>query len=595
MMSKIESPWNPANNSSVPLPEYPRPQMIRDKWKTINGFWDYAVTEIDSDVPGSFSGRILVPFAVETAASGVGRQFLPNEKLWYRRSFTVPEDWQRMRILLNFEAVDWKCSCTINGKNAGSHTGGYTPFSFDITKLIHDGENELILSVTDPTDTYFQQRGKQVLNPGTIYYTATSGIWQTVWLEAVPAENHITQYTVCPGENSSSVEICCFSEKPAEAVLEISENSNIIHEQKITCGTPETIQITNPRLWSAESPFLYDLKIKLADDEIAGYFALRNISVKTSSSGLKRIFMNNQPVFLHAPLDQGYWPESGMTPPSDEAMIFDIERMKELGFNSIRKHIKIEPRRWYYHADRLGMPVMQDMVSGGSNMAGMLKTFLTMAFDLKRSDKTESSLKKARRISAESRSMYETELLDMINHLKNHPSVIMWIPFNESWGQFDSERIQKLVEQYDPTRPVDPVSGWYDQGNGDFRSRHTYFMKLKRKPRKDTRVYFISEYGGYNLPERGHQWDENRRFGYRSCKTKQALESAYKSLITQQLIPLIKEGLGAAVYTQLSDVEIENNGIYSYDRKVLKLDAQLVKSLNEAIYREFRRCERISL
>ena len=584
------------NDYSIPLPEYPRPQMVRPDWMTLNGEWDCSIIPRGSAAPVVFEEKIMVPFAVESAASGLCRPFLPTETIWYRRSLNLPEDWFGRRIILNFEAVDWECSCFLNGRKIGEHQGGYLPFSFDITEFISDGENELVVSVNDPTDEGLNQRGKQSLNPKTIYYTATSGIWQPVWLEAVPAANHITGYRISTDIDSGGITVEVDTAKPAAAAVEIYSGEELVETIGVSEEGGGQAVIADPELWSPSNPLLYGLRIMLEDgseDRVSGYFAFRKISSGEGASGKKRILLNNEPVFLHAPLDQGYWPGSGMTPPTDEAMVFDISRMKELGFNSIRKHVKVELRRWYYHADRLGMLVMQDMVSGGLNAAGPAATVAAMVFGASIKDTGAGMLQKAGRHNNVNRQFFRKELKGVIGHLYNHPSIIMWVPFNESWGQFESGSIGDFVEKADPSRLVDRTSGWFDQGGGAFRSRHTYTVKLKKPPAGDKRIYFISEYGGYNLAVPGHLWRTDKKFGYRSFKNPDGLAAAYSALIRKQLIPLIRKGLGAAVYTQLSDVEIETNGLYTYDREVLKIDGKLLKKLNDEIYEEFERCERI--
>ena len=387
------------HTSEIPLAEYPRPQMVRKNWFCLNGEWEYSIINKNNESVAD-SGSIIVPYALETKASGVNRSLKPDEKIIYRRIFTLPDSWKGKRLLLNFEAVDWKCRVFINGTSAGSHEGGYIPFSIDITGYAAQGPNEIIVEVEDPTDSGFQQRGKQVLKPDTIYYTATSGIWQTVWLEAVPENNHIISCRITPDADSGSVGLTVITSCPADAETEISLDGKLLLKRTVESCKPLRLQLNDICLWSPYIPILYDLKVRLPGpdgDSIDSYFAFRKITVEKGPSGRKRIFLNNKPVFLHAPLDQGYWPETGMTPPSDEAIIFDIGRMKDLGFNSLRKHIKIEPRRWYFHADRLGMMVMQDAVSGGRNMAGFLKTAATMAFDLKSSDTGQRAYRKAGR------------------------------------------------------------------------------------------------------------------------------------------------------------------------------------------------------
>ncbi|MDC7225332.1 MAG: glycoside hydrolase family 2 TIM barrel-domain containing protein [Spirochaetales bacterium] len=596
MRRKISTVWSEKLKNSqqavLPLSDYPRPQMERDQWMNLNGYWDYTIISSTNET----CGRILVPFAVECSLSGVGQSLQPDEILIYSRNFRIPEDWEGSRIILNFEAVDYDCRCSINGVDSGSHRGGYLPFSFDITDhLIPFGLNEIILSVKDPSDAGFQQRGKQVLNPGQIYYTATSGIWQTVWLEPVSSVNYIHRIFIYPDLNNHKAIFRVETADEAEVSILISKSGRTVAEASGRSSRELTAVVVNPEAWSPEKPVLYNVKITILNDDsvldrVFSYFAFRTIEVNEDENGKKRIFLNGRPVFLHAPLDQGYWPESGMTPPSDEAIIFDISETKALGFNCTRKHIKVEPRRWYYHADRLGLMVMQDAVSGGRNGVGRMGINLLIGMDSgHRRDNNASAYKRTGRIDPGQRILFERELEAMINHLGNHHSIIMWIPFNEAWGQFDSMRIADSVRAIDASRLIDPVSGWWDQGGGDFRSRHTYSIKLKIPPIQDKRIYFISEYGGYNLQVPGHLWDEERVFGYKKEGSENSLEASYTNLIRRQLIPLIKHGLSAAVYTQLTDVEIETNGFFTYDRKVLKINKEQVKSLNDEIFAEFNR------
>jgi beta-galactosidase/beta-glucuronidase len=519
--------------------------------------------------------------------------------LWYRRSFIIPEAWSGKRILLHFEAVDWQCVCSVNGKEMGEHTGGYVPFHFDITDALQPGENEVVVAVWDPTDTHWQQRGKQVLEPRIIYYTATSGIWQTVWLEPVPAQNQIERLSLLPDIDGESLEVRVLS--ASEGNVRLTAFSDGKQISRIEGATGETLRlpIPKPRLWCPDDPFLYDLKAELVQDgdvvdAVDSYFGMRKISTGVGPSGRPRIFLNNGPIFLHGPLDQGYWPDGGMTPPSDEAIVFDIEKTLQLGFNMTRKHIKVEPGRWYYHADRLGLIVIQDMINGGRSILTDKEIVMVVTLNRHRKDTTKKALAKAWRDTAESREDFERELVEVVDHLRNAPSITIWVPFNESWGQYDAARIAELVKQHDPSRLVDHASGWLDQGAGDFSSRHTYIIRLRPPPKKGDRVYFISEYGGYNFQEKGHLWDETSKFGYKMFKGKEELEQAYTRLIREQLIPLIPRGLGAAVYTQFSDVEIESNGFFTYDREVLKIDQETVSSLNREIYAAFEKAERKS-
>jgi beta-galactosidase/beta-glucuronidase len=557
----IMTRWAVQVDPAAPLPEYPRPQMVRPEWQNLNGLWDYAVTAKDAGPPASFEGKILVPFAIESALSGVQRSLMPEQRLWYRRFFTVPQGWTGRRILLHFEAVDWQCACFLNGAEIGSHTGGYIPFCFDLSAHLQDGENELLIAVRDPTDTHWQQRGKQVLLPNTIYYTATSGIWQTVWLEPVSLQNHIQRFFLASDIDNESLQVRIESPAEGQVQLTVYSGGKPVNQVRGDTGADLRFAVRNSRLWRPEDPFLYDLKIELLQndeviDSVGSYFAMRKIAIGMGPSGKKRIFLNNEPIFLHGPLDQGYWPDGGMTPPTDEAMIFDIKRTLQLGFNMTRKHVMVAPA-------------------------------YVMMFNRHKKDTTAKAQRKSWRESAESRADFERELLEMIEHLYNAPSIVIWVPFNESWGQYDAARIAGLVKHNDGTRLIDHVSGWFDQGVGDFCSRHTYFIKLKRPPRKDTRIYFVSEYGGYIYQQPGHLWDEKSKFGYRLYKNAESLNEAFSKLIREQLIPLISRGLGAAVYTQFSDVEIESNGLFTYDREVLKFDEQQVQALNEEIYSAF--------
>ncbi|MDX1359572.1 MAG: glycoside hydrolase family 2 TIM barrel-domain containing protein [Clostridia bacterium] len=465
----------------IPLNDYPRPQMVRNNWQCLNGTWEYSVIDINS-AQNIAHGEILVPFAIETALSGVCRQFLPDERLHYKRKFEIDGYKNEGRVLLHFEAVDWKCTVYVNGCIAGNHTGGYLPFTLDITALLIDGENTLEVSVTDPTDTNWQQRGKQVLEPKGIWYTATSGIWQTVWLEVVP-EAYIKSIRLTPCIDLESISIYVDSSINETASIEISDSEETVLKTTINTNCENIISFPAPKLWSPENPFLYDVRIVTDSDSVKSYFGMRSVSMQTGPAGLERLLLNKKPIFLNGPLDQGYWPESGMTPPCDEAIIFDLQGMKDLGFNTIRKHIKIESRRWYYHADRLGLLVIQDMPNGGKSIAGALRTMKAVVFGDFMDDSTEKSYGLANRSDDDSRSNYEQELAGMLNHLHNSPSVIIWCPFNESWGQFDAKRIYEKVKSMDKTRPVYHASGCFVQICGYLRSIHTYKLKLMTPPK----------------------------------------------------------------------------------------------------------------
>ncbi|RJP15570.1 MAG: hypothetical protein C4520_20125 [Candidatus Abyssobacteria bacterium SURF_5] len=588
----IMTRWAAQFDPAAPLPEYPRPQMVRRQWRSLNGLWDYAVTPRAATSPEVYEGKILVPFAIETALSGVKRPLLPDQLLWYRRFFTIPDTWKDRRILLHFEAVDWQCDCYVNRQKVGSHAGGYVPFTFDISEVLAPGENELVVSVWDPTDSHWQQKGKQVLQPESIYYTATSGIWQTVWVEPVHADNYIVRLKLVPKVDNEALEVEVFTRSEGRVSIAATSEGVEVGMIEGVSGHKLRLPVPNPHLWSPQDPFLYSLKVDLLKeagviDSVESYFGMRKISAGVGQSGHKRILLNGKPIFLHGPLDQGYWPDGGMTPPSDEALIFDIEKTLELGFNMTRKHVKVEPRRWYYHADRLGLLVIQDMPSGGKNMLAEDEIVRVMFSNRKRKDTGARSYRKAWRESAEARRDFEAELAAVIEHLRNAPSIAIWTPFNESWGQFDAARISESVKRQDPSRLVDHASGWLEQGAGDFCSRHVYVLKLKKPPRNDTRIYFISEYGGYNYQETGHLWNGESEFGYAMFPEKAALHEAYANLIRTQIMPLIPHGLGAAVYTQFSDVEIETNGFFTYDREILKFDMDLVRALNCEIYEAF--------
>ncbi|MFO7612826.1 MAG: glycoside hydrolase family 2 TIM barrel-domain containing protein, partial [Clostridia bacterium] len=497
------------------------------------------------------------------------------------------------RILLNFEAVDWKCEIFINGMKGGSHEGGYLPFSIDITDLVKPDGNVLVVSVTDPSDSHWQQRGKQRLHPSSIWYTPTSGIWQTVWMETVPSD-YIEGLRITPLPEEERVLIEVSSASGLNVRARINDG-----ELPVACGSfksnePFFILLPSPRLWSPAEPFLYGLEIELMSgpdtiDSVTSYFGMRSVSIARGSSGRKMLLLNGSPVFLNGPLDQGYWPESGLTPPCDEAMKFDIRSMKELGFNAIRKHIKIEPRRWYYHADRLGILVIQDMVSGGRDMNTKRRVKMSRLPGHLVKDNNARTYSLAWRSDPSSRKSYEDELEGMLSHLHNSPAIIIWCPFNEAWGQYDSKRIYGKVRALDSSRAVDHVSGWIDQGCGDFLSKHTYIKKLKRPPGCDKRAYLISEYGGYNCILADNLWRDDDSSGYKYFPTTGMLMDAYEELLTGQVLPLIEYGLCGTIYTQLSDVEIETNGIYTYDRRVLKFDAKRMRRLHAMLDDAFRR------
>ena len=583
-MNDLKSRWYDSIDKSCPLPEYPRPQLVRKSWLCLNGEYDYSITGADAECPKVYDGKIIVPFSVESAASGVQKPLLPSQRLWYRRKFTLNSEFEGKRTLLHFDAVDWQCTVWVNGTLMGEHTGGYNPFCFDITDALIDGENELVVKVYDPTSDGHQQRGKQILKTQGFWYTATSGIWQTVWLEPVNycrIENIKLTPDIDNGVIGVKINHTC--ECGGKLFAKVLDGENVIFDGEISADAK--ISVPDAKLWSPENPFLYDLEITLdcngEKDEVKSYFGMRKYSIMKDDKGIPRLALNNKPYFQRGLLDQGYWPESQLTPPTDEAMIFDIEEMKNLGFNMLRKHIKTEPLRWYYHCDRLGMLVWQDMISGGQYIGNILAGVLPN-FSIHVKDNSEKMYKAFKRGEAEWREEFRQELWGMIDNLYNCTSICCWVPFNEGWGQFDAKEIALKVKEIDPTRFVDHASGWHDQKGPDFKSMHRYIVPVT-PPFSFTRKgrpYVLSEYGGYSWNIKNHVWNAKRSFGYIMFSNSKALSKAYKFLHKSQIIPLIKCGLSATVYTQVSDVEFEVNGIYSYDRKVLKIDKDTLLEIN---------------
>lgn len=500
--------------------------------------------------------------------------------------FSNPAENTSQRVLLHFGAVDYECSIFLNGKSIGSHRGGYLPFTFDITDALVDGDNELLVSVWDPTDMGLQQRGKQVLKPKGIWYTPISGIWQTVWLEVVP-EISIEALKLTPDLEDQSLTVEVKVRGNMEGVWVEAEAMS--KGEKISLrGAPAEgqvrIDVPNPIAWSPSNPHLYDLRVRLilegkVVDEVGSYFAMRTFGLVKDGNGHLRFALNGKPLFLYGPLDQGFFPDGLYAPPSEEAMVFDIEYTRAIGCNMIRKHIKVEPLRWYYHCDRLGMIVWQDMPNGG-RIDGETVAILSLIFGFHRND--TRWLTRFGRADETNRAEYHRELLGMIDHLYNTACIAVWVPFNESWGQFRANKVAAWTKEYDPTRLVDHASGWFDQGGGDLNSKHIYFKKLKR-PKPDDRAFVISEFGGYSLKIPNHMWDETKKFGYRFYETREKLTTAYLALLENELKPLIAQGLTAAVYTQTADVEIEINGYLTYDRKVEKMDTDRLRHAHLAV------------
>lgn len=591
----LRTPWTPAE--PVPLPEYPRPQMTRPGWTTLNGWWEYAILSREEPAPQPYQGNILVPYPVESLLSGVQKTLLPEQRLWYRRTVpdirTQAQQAEGWHVLLHFGAVDMACEVWLNGALVGEHQGGYLPFTLDINAALQDGENELVVAVWDPTDTGLQQRGKQVLQTNGIWYTAVSGIWQTVWLELVPPTS-IARLRLTPDLEAQTltVEVTLRGAAQASALTveaEASFGGDKIAADSGPADTPVRLHIPNPRAWSPSDPCLYDLQVRLIQagevvDEVGSYFAMRKFGLERDAGGHLRFMLNGEPLFLYGPLDQGYFPDGLYTLPSEEAMLFDIEYTRRIGCNMIRKHIKVEPLRWYYHCDRLGMIVWQDMPNGGQ-IDGTVIAMLAQFLGFQRND--TRWLSRFGRADAANRQVFRRELQGMVDHLYNTACIAVWVPFNESWGQFHAREVAAWLKKYDPSRLVDHASGWFDQGGGDFQSRHVYFKTLKR-PKADRRAFVISEFGGYSLKVPGHVWDEEKKFGYRFYETRDELTSAYLALLENEVKPLIPQGLTAAIYTETTDVEIEINGYLTYDRQVEKMDAQALHQAHEALIETMR-------
>jgi hypothetical protein len=540
--------------------------MVRKDWLNLNGLWDYAITARDAEQPEKFDGEILVPFPCESALSGVMKPVNKDKRLWYRRTFRVPRKWKGQRVLLHFGAVDWDTTVWVNGKELGNHKGGYDAFTFDITNALKtSGSQEIVLSVWDPTNDGSQPRGKQVKKPGGIMYTAVTGIWQTVWLEPVP-ESYVKAIKIVPDIDAQKVEVTLnLSASAGENLVTVTLLGGKKKGPRGTArirgdGGPVTrslkLPVKDAKLWSPDSPFLYGLKITVTGDdgvtdELSSYFGMRKIEVRKDEAGINRLFLNGKSLFQYGPLDQGWWPDGLYTAPTDEALRYDIEVLKKIGCNMLRKHVKIEPARLYYWCDKLGLMVWQDMASGNNK-------------------------------GDEARKQFELELKRMVENFYNHPSIIMWVPFNEGWGQHDTPRYSKLVKEWDPTRLVNEASGWTNRGSGDVRDIHSY-PGPAAPPNEEKRVAVLGEFGGLGLPVKGHTWQDEKNWGYRSYETREQLTEAYVTLLGR-LRPLIGRGLSAAVYTQTTDVEVEVNGYMTYDRAMIKADARQMAEAARKLY-----------
>lgn len=568
----LMTPWGEHLDENCILTEYPRPQMRRDSYLNLNGRWEYAITDSD-ELPRRWDGTILVPFSPESALSGVGRSLQPGQTLWYRREVILPQGFIPAdgRLLLHFGAVDQETAVYWNGRLLGRHMGGYNAFTLDATDALGP-RNSLVVRVHDDTDASFHSRGKQKTRRGGIWYTPQSGIWQTVWMEAVP-RHYIESLRIVPLFDQSAVEVMVRCSQPLQCEATVDGRT-----VPFTSGEPARIPMPDFRAWSPEDPYLYDLSVTLGEDRVESYFGMRKMEVRADRGGVKRLFLNGEPYFQSGLLDQGYWPDGLYTAPSDEALIYDIQTAKAMGFNLLRKHIKVEPMRWYYHCDRLGMLVWQDMPSGGGKYRFSTIT-LPLVTGIHRRDNHYRAFARA---SSQGRGEYIDELEEMVGQLFNAPSVVLWVPFNEGWGQFDSTLVMERLRALDPTRPVDPASGWHDQGAGELRSLHVYFKPFRFRRDRRGRALALSEFGGYNLRVDGHCFNQ-KDYGYRRLPDAAALWRDFSRLYEREVLPAVPKGLCASVYTQLSDVEDELNGLMTYDRRVVKLDADEVRELNERL------------
>jgi hypothetical protein len=554
---RLVTRWTAEVRPDKVWPEYPRPQMVRHDWQSLNGPWQYAITPRDATpAAGAFRGSILVPFAVESFLSGVQAPVSPDQYLWYRRTFKAPPASASGRTLLHFGAVDWETIVTVNGRQVGQHRGGYDPFTFDITDALRpNADQEIVVRVWDPTDTGPQPRGKQVLKPHSIWYTAVTGIWQTVWLETVPA-THIVGLRVDPDVDAGVVRVGvqAFGDAASSATVRVEafDGGRTVGNGTGRVGEAIAIRVPDAKLWSPSTPLLYDLTVRLSSgDQVQSYFGMRKISVGPDERGVNRLLLNNKVLFEYGQLDQGWWPDGLYTAPTDEALRFDIESQKRMGFNTIRKHVKVEPERWYYDCDRLGMLVWQDMPSGDNN-------------------------------TPEGVTNFGHELDAVVGALRNHPSIVVWVPFNEGWGQHDTPAIVTHLKAQDSTRLVNNASGWTDQRAGDIVDGHAYPGPAGPLP-EARRAAVIGEFGGLGLPTDGHTWLEKGNWGYRSFTTPEELGKAYRDLMTQLRLQ-IAQGASAAIYTQTTDVEIEVNGLMTYDRAVTKLPTADLAAWNAALY-----------
>lgn len=578
---RIMTEWAAKVDANLPHPEYPRPQMKRANWMNLNGSWDYAIRYKEEEKPSRYQGKILVPFAIESALSGVGKTVGENNQLWYRRYFDLPAGMRGKKLLLHFGAVDWEAEVFVNGKSAGVHQGGYDPFSFDVTDLLVKGsKQEIMVRVWDPTDKGPQARGKQLTNPSGIWYTPVTGIWQTVWLEAVPV-TYIEDLHTVPDLDGAAIVVNTRVQgmRPGDQLsVKILEQDKVVHEQAFSQETGNRVQLGNAKPWSPEDPYLYGLTVSVIRDgklldQVDSYFAMRKISLEKDARGIQWMMLNNRFLFQYGPLDQGWWPDGLYTAPTAEALMYDVVKTRELGFNMIRKHVKVEPANWYRYCDSIGVLVWQDMPSGDMNFSTD-KWITNPGLEPVDKARTESSEK-----------IYRMEWKEIMDALRAFPSIVVWVPFNEAWGQFKTKEITEWTKGYDPSRLVNSASGGNFHATGDIHDLHNYPDPQIHRPEVFglDRAVVLGEFGGLGLPVENHTWTDKSNWGYQSFKNQEELFSRYQQLI-EKLITLIPKGMSAAVYTQTTDVESEVNGLMTYDRKLIKFNVEKMRELNRKLY-----------
>lgn len=572
--NKIKTSWGEQLDPKNVLPEYPRPIMERNDWKNLNGLWKYAITPKGTPAPAAYQGDILVPFAVESSLSGVGKMINEKEELWYQRTFDVPSAWRGKQILLHFGAVDWKAEVWVNDVKVSEHTGGFTPFYFDITSVLNKGNNDLVVKVWDPSDRGEQPRGKQIANPHGIWYTPVTGIWQTVWLEPV-ATQYITNLKTTPDidNNSVKVEVAANTTSADKVEVKVFDGKNLVAKGAALNGVPvELAMPANAKLWSPDSPFLYNMEVTLykdgkAIDQVKSYTAMRKFSIRKGQNGITRLQLNNKDYFQFGPLDQGWWPDGLYTAPTDEALVYDLKKTKDFGYNMVRKHVKVEPARWYTHCDQLGLIVWQDMPNGGPSPQWQARNYFNGTEVIR---------------SAASEANYRKEWKEIIDCLYSYPSIAVWVPFNEAWGQFKTPEIVAWTKEYDPSRLVNPASGGNHYTCGDILDLHHYPgpNMFLYDPRRAT---VLGEYGGIGLVVEGNTWvNDKKNWGYVKFNTSDEVTNEYIKY-GKHLLELIRKGFSAAVYTQTTDVEGEINGLMTYDRKVIKMNEAKVREINQQI------------